>query len=132
MTHNLPDSLASSLDTPPRRDVFAVDDGCPRRGHLTNETLVGDDTTIQIDFYLRLRGLNMATSAELILTIPIQRRTESCKHCQRRHPLVSHHTLPYAKVIFLGAHDGSIALLNSSLHLLRGDSMLDAVTCGLG
>ncbi len=55
MTHNLPDSLASSLDTPPRRDVFAVDDGCPRRGHLTNETLVGDDTTIQIDFYLRLR-----------------------------------------------------------------------------
>lgn len=51
MAYNLPDGLASGLDPPPCRDIFTVDDLCPRGGHLTNETLVGDDATIQIDFY---------------------------------------------------------------------------------
>lgn len=49
-TYNLADSLTGGLDTTPGRDIFACDDRCARGSHLSNETFVGDNAGIKIDF----------------------------------------------------------------------------------
>ena len=50
-THDLAKELACRLNTTPRGDPFAINDLRPRRSKLLDESLVGYNTAVQIDFY---------------------------------------------------------------------------------
>ena len=52
-THDLADNLASGLNPTPCGDIRARNDFGTRGSHFVNESLVGDDASIEVDFYRR-------------------------------------------------------------------------------
>jgi hypothetical protein len=46
--YDLTKRLAGGLDATPCRDVFAVNDGRPRGGHLPDESLIRHDPSIKV------------------------------------------------------------------------------------
>ncbi len=49
-TYNLTQCLTSRLDSTPRRNVRAVDNGQSRMSHLPNEPFIRDNSSVEIDF----------------------------------------------------------------------------------
>lgn len=50
-THDLADNLAGRLNPTPCRDIRARNDFRTRGGHFVNESSVGDDAAVEVDFY---------------------------------------------------------------------------------